>query len=233
MRLPTSPPLVELNRYAVLRATARDIDGVLRCRDVCDQLFGQLMLFEWRNGNLRRKFDAVKYTVKKLEQARAPGWGRESLWHPVSASCPSPCPPLQIIYELTLATSTGGAVVPKGAPDEPGAPAGRDGEEGGAGGGGACACEGPPLCAINAHAAFVCVSVQAATTSSQEAAKEALDPRKEAVAGEAGAEESACGASDDVSITAGSAIRPLLDVSSGQSSVQWKVLGGSRTQNAN
>lgn len=49
-----------------------------------------------------------------------------------------PRPPLQIIYELTLATSTGGAVVPKGAPDEPGAPAGRDGEEGGAGGGGAC-----------------------------------------------------------------------------------------------
>lgn len=68
-----SHTLVELNRYAVLRATARDIDGVLRCRDVCDQLFGQLMLFEWRNGNLRRKFDAVKYTVKKLEQARAAG----------------------------------------------------------------------------------------------------------------------------------------------------------------
>lgn len=60
----------ELNRYAVLRATARDIDGVHRCREVCDQLFGQLMLFEWRNGNLRRKFDAVKYTVKKLEQVR-------------------------------------------------------------------------------------------------------------------------------------------------------------------
>jgi predicted translin family RNA/ssDNA-binding protein len=58
----------ELNRYAVLRATARDLPAVNRCRDVCDQLFGQLMLFEWRNGNLRRKFDAVKYTLKKLEQ---------------------------------------------------------------------------------------------------------------------------------------------------------------------
>jgi hypothetical protein len=29
------------------------------------------MLIEWRNGNLRRKFDAVKYTVKKLEQVIA------------------------------------------------------------------------------------------------------------------------------------------------------------------
>ena len=58
----------ELNRYAVLRATARDLPAVHQCRDVVDQLFGQLMLFEWRNGNLRRKFDAVKYTLKKLEQ---------------------------------------------------------------------------------------------------------------------------------------------------------------------
>ena len=49
----------ELNRFAVLRATARDVEGVKRCRDVADGLFAQLMLFDWRNGNLRRKFDAV------------------------------------------------------------------------------------------------------------------------------------------------------------------------------
>lgn len=49
----------ELNRFAVLRATARDVEGVKRCRDVADALFAQLMLFDWRNGNLRRKFDAV------------------------------------------------------------------------------------------------------------------------------------------------------------------------------
>ena len=50
----------ELNRYAVLRATVRDVPGVVRCRDVVDALFAQLMLFEWRNGQLRRKFDAVR-----------------------------------------------------------------------------------------------------------------------------------------------------------------------------
>lgn len=50
----------ELNRYAVLRATVRDVPGVTRCRDVADALFAQLMLFDWRNGQLRRKFDAVR-----------------------------------------------------------------------------------------------------------------------------------------------------------------------------
>lgn len=117
----------ELNRYAVLRATARDIEGVLRCRDVCDQLFGQLMLIEWRNGNLRRKFDAVKYTVKKLEQASVPRQGRPC----ARRRPPVCCCAQQIIYELTLASSTGGAVVPKGSPDEPGAPGGDAPAEGG------------------------------------------------------------------------------------------------------
>ena len=108
----------ELTRYAVLRATARDIDAVKRCRDCVDQLFSQLMLFEWRNGNLRRKYDALKYTLKKLEQ---------------------------IIYELTLASS---GFVPKGGAEEGprgaaaayggGGGGGSDGmmDDSGAGGGG-------------------------------------------------------------------------------------------------
>ena len=64
----------------------------------------------FRNGNLRRKFDACKYTLKKLEQ---------------------------VVYELTLATSF--AFVPKGAADAdaPQAPSGdADGDGGGGGGGG-------------------------------------------------------------------------------------------------
>ena len=67
----------ELNRFAVIRATARDIEGVRRCRDVVDQLFAQLMLFEWRNGNLRRKFDAVRGRGrhKRGRQSASPcGW---------------------------------------------------------------------------------------------------------------------------------------------------------------
>jgi hypothetical protein len=41
---------------------------VERARDVCDALLAQLQAFDFRNGALRRKFDAIKYTLKKLEQ---------------------------------------------------------------------------------------------------------------------------------------------------------------------
>lgn len=97
----------ELGRYAVLRATARDGAGVERCRDVCDALFEQFLSFEWRNGGLRRKFDAVKYTVKKVEQ---------------------------IIYELSLA-GAGVTVAPKSSPEADGVP-GEGHREGGAADGG-------------------------------------------------------------------------------------------------
>eukprot|EP00892_Ulva_mutabilis_P003662 jgi/Ulvmu1/1668/UM114_0041.1 len=57
----------ELNRYAVARATARDIPAVQRCRDVVDTLMGVFLEFDFRNGALRKKFDALKYTLKKME----------------------------------------------------------------------------------------------------------------------------------------------------------------------
>ena len=96
----------ELNRYAVLRATERDMAGVQSCRNVLDALFSQLSMFDWRNGQLRRKFDAVKYTLKKLEQ---------------------------IIYELTL-SQAGVPVVPKGGVEEGDPNAEGGGAEGGEGG---------------------------------------------------------------------------------------------------
>jgi predicted translin family RNA/ssDNA-binding protein len=80
----------ELNRYAVLQATKRDMQSVTRCREVVDQLMAMLMLFDFRNGALRRKYDTVKYTLKKMEQ---------------------------ICYELTLAAST--PFVPKSGAEEP------------------------------------------------------------------------------------------------------------------
>jgi predicted translin family RNA/ssDNA-binding protein len=57
----------ELNRYAVLRATARDVASVTRCRDLVDAVFGAFLRFDLRNGALRKKFDALKYTLKKME----------------------------------------------------------------------------------------------------------------------------------------------------------------------
>jgi|APGre2960657444_1045066.scaffolds.fasta_scaffold00210_4 predicted translin family RNA/ssDNA-binding protein len=57
----------ELNRFAVLRATARDVPAVARARDVVDAVFGQMLQFDLRNGSARKKFDTLKYTLKKLE----------------------------------------------------------------------------------------------------------------------------------------------------------------------
>ncbi|GFH13080.1 translin, partial [Haematococcus lacustris] len=57
----------ELNRYAVLRATARDTAAVARCRDLVDSMMGKFLQLNLRNGNLRKKYDVLKYTLKKLE----------------------------------------------------------------------------------------------------------------------------------------------------------------------
>jgi hypothetical protein len=57
----------ELNRFAVLRATARDVAAVKRARDVVDAIFGAMLQFDLRNGPARKKFDSLKYTLKKLE----------------------------------------------------------------------------------------------------------------------------------------------------------------------
>eukprot|EP00879_Flechtneria_rotunda_P028896 GHRR01031131.1.p2 GENE.GHRR01031131.1~~GHRR01031131.1.p2 ORF type:complete len:167 (+),score=60.45 GHRR01031131.1:148-648(+) len=70
----------ELNRHAVACATRRDSAAVARCRDIVDALMGQFLQFDLRNGALRKKFDSLKYTLKKLEN---------------------------MLYELSLAEATG------------------------------------------------------------------------------------------------------------------------------
>ena len=57
----------ELSRYAVQKATARDLAAVQGCRDVVDAILGQFLQFDLRNSALRRKYDGLKYTLKKLE----------------------------------------------------------------------------------------------------------------------------------------------------------------------
>ena len=57
----------ELNRYCVARATVRDVDAVTKCRDVVDALMGIFLKFDFRNGALRKKYDGLKYTLKKME----------------------------------------------------------------------------------------------------------------------------------------------------------------------
>ncbi|GLI58648.1 hypothetical protein VaNZ11_000385, partial [Volvox africanus] len=57
----------ELGRYAVARATVRDRAAVQLCRDLVDALMGRFLQFDLRNGFLRKKYDSLKYTLKKME----------------------------------------------------------------------------------------------------------------------------------------------------------------------
>eukprot|EP00216_Chloropicon_sp_CCMP2111_P003480 CAMPEP_0198238662 /NCGR_PEP_ID=MMETSP1446-20131203/4275_1 /TAXON_ID=1461542 ORGANISM="Unidentified sp, Strain CCMP2111" /NCGR_SAMPLE_ID=MMETSP1446 /ASSEMBLY_ACC=CAM_ASM_001112 /LENGTH=219 /DNA_ID=CAMNT_0043921129 /DNA_START=104 /DNA_END=760 /DNA_ORIENTATION=- len=57
----------ELNRYAVARATARDIASVKKCRDLVEKIMDQYLQFDFRNSSLRKKYDALKYTLKNME----------------------------------------------------------------------------------------------------------------------------------------------------------------------
>eukprot|EP00041_Stephanoeca_diplocostata_P026469 m.714827 g.714827 ORF g.714827 m.714827 type:complete len:515 (-) comp22973_c1_seq1:413-1957(-) len=57
----------ELCRYAIGQATAGDAGSVLLCKNVVATVQKKLIEFDFRNGPLRRKYDGVKYAVKRLE----------------------------------------------------------------------------------------------------------------------------------------------------------------------
>lgn len=57
----------ELSRYGLGRATVRDVKSVQMAARVVQQCQDYLLQLDFRNGPLRRKFDAHKYNVKALE----------------------------------------------------------------------------------------------------------------------------------------------------------------------
>lgn len=57
----------DLSRYAVGRATERDAHSVMLARDLVSNMLNHLMEYDFRNGNLRRKYDGVKYCLKTCE----------------------------------------------------------------------------------------------------------------------------------------------------------------------
>lgn len=57
----------ELNRWAIARATQRDVAAVQHARDCVDSIMGCFLRLDLRNGQIRKKYDALKYTLKKLE----------------------------------------------------------------------------------------------------------------------------------------------------------------------
>ncbi len=57
----------ELMRRAVMSATKRDVAEVQRIKECLDLLYGQFVTFDFRNGELRRKYDSIKYNLQKVE----------------------------------------------------------------------------------------------------------------------------------------------------------------------
>mmetsp|Transcript_16617 Transcript_16617/g.58167 ORF Transcript_16617/g.58167 Transcript_16617/m.58167 type:complete len:450 (+) Transcript_16617:108-1457(+) len=57
----------ELERYAVNRGQALDLDSIRLCLEAVQCLQQALQQFDFRNSELRRRFDGVKYAVRKFE----------------------------------------------------------------------------------------------------------------------------------------------------------------------
>lgn len=57
----------DISRYVIGKGTARDAQSVMLARDLISSVLDHLMKYDFRNGNLRRKYDAVKYALKTCE----------------------------------------------------------------------------------------------------------------------------------------------------------------------
>jgi predicted translin family RNA/ssDNA-binding protein len=57
----------ELVRKAVHLAGKSHVDDVVAIKNLVDEIFGELLAFDFRDNETRRKFDSVKYDLKKLE----------------------------------------------------------------------------------------------------------------------------------------------------------------------
>ncbi len=57
----------ELVRKAVFLAGKGEVDSVIKIRDEVDNIYGQLLKFDFRDNEVRRKVDGVKYDLRKLE----------------------------------------------------------------------------------------------------------------------------------------------------------------------
>lgn len=53
--------------WTTRQASILDRNSVLACASLCRGLFGELVQFDLRNGPLRKKFDGVKYDVRKVD----------------------------------------------------------------------------------------------------------------------------------------------------------------------
>jgi hypothetical protein len=56
-----------LYRYAVGRASVGDVQSVAVSCALVSELLRQMLKFDFRNGDLRRRYDSVKYCVRRME----------------------------------------------------------------------------------------------------------------------------------------------------------------------
>jgi translin len=57
----------ELVRKAVFLAGKGEVSKVIKIKDEVDMIYGELLKFDFRNNDVRRKVDSVKYDLRKLE----------------------------------------------------------------------------------------------------------------------------------------------------------------------
>ena len=57
----------ELVRKAVAYAIKNDVKRVLQIKELVDEMYGEFLKFDLRNGELRKKSDAIKWNLNKLE----------------------------------------------------------------------------------------------------------------------------------------------------------------------
>ncbi len=57
----------ELVRKAVNAGIDADVQEVLIIRDLVAEIYGEMLKFDFREGEIRKKFDSIKYDLKKLE----------------------------------------------------------------------------------------------------------------------------------------------------------------------
>jgi len=58
----------ELGRRAVLLAIAGKAKDVRNIRDAVEELFGEFLKFNFRNSELRKKSDSIKWNLKRIEE---------------------------------------------------------------------------------------------------------------------------------------------------------------------
>ncbi len=57
----------ELGRKAVHDAIKKDFKSVLKIKEIVEDIHGEFLKFDLRNGELRKKSDAIKWNLNKLE----------------------------------------------------------------------------------------------------------------------------------------------------------------------